>query len=211
MTRIVAVADLHGNLPLDLPGGDVLVIAGDVCPLVDHDRPAQQRWLEGSFYPWLGELPHPEVIWIAGNHDFVCDQTGFVAGGRGHYLRDGGVELRGISFHGTPWVPNLPQWAFHADDEELHERAARIPQVDVLISHGPPRGFGDRLSSGVLVGSEALLERIRQVPPRLCVFGHIHEAHGCWQRGRTALANVAYVTELYEIRPNASQVFELQA
>jgi len=211
MTRIVAVADLHGNLPLDLPGGDVLVIAGDVCPLVDHDRPAQQRWLEGSFYPWLGELPHPEVIWIAGNHDFVCEGPEWSPGGRGHYLRDAGIELGGLTIYGTPWVPNLPQWAFHASDQELAATASRIPQVDVLVSHGPPAGFGDRLTSGDRIGSVALGARLEVVPPRLCLFGHIHEDHGRWEHGETTLANVAYVDELYEIRPEAAQVFELEA
>jgi len=210
LTRIAAVADLHGNLPDDLPAGDVLVIAGDVCPITDHDVEFQGGWLRERFYPWLEGLPHPEVVWTAGNHDFACEAEGWSPGGRGHYLRDDGVELAGVSFFGTPWVPHLPQWAFHLERNELAERVATIPPVDVLVSHGPPYGYGDRLArDGSRVGSEALKARLRAVPPRLCVFGHVHEDHGQWQLGETKLANVAFVDELYEVRPGAAMVFDL--
>ncbi len=47
------------------------------------------------------------------------------------------------------------------------------------------------------------------MPPRLCLFGHIHEGYGLWARETTTLANVAYVDELYEVRPGAARVFEL--
>ena len=208
MPRVVAIADLHGDLPADLPGGDILVIAGDVCELDDHVPGVQARWLEARFYPWMEALPHAEVVWIAGNHDFTCEQAGWEPGGRGHYLRDSGVELGGLSFYGTPWVPKLRMWAFYAPDEELARRCEAIPAVDVVVSHGPPLGYGDRLVGGKRAGSPALLERLEQTEPRLCVFGHIHEDPGTWQLGPTELANVAHVDERYVLRPGAAQVFE---
>jgi Icc-related predicted phosphoesterase len=209
MTRLVAVADLHGNLPTDLPEGDVLVIAGDVCPLADHAIDFQEDWLDRDFYPWLESLPHPEIIWIAGNHDFVCQSEGWTPGGRGTYLLDQGTTAGGLSFHGTPWVPNLPLWAFYADDEARAATVALIPAVDVVVSHGPPRGTGDRLVGGVEVGCRFLAERLAEVPPRLCVFGHIHEAYGLWEQGGSMLANVAYVDERYRVRPGAAKTFDL--
>lgn len=209
MARVVAIADLHGDLPADLPAGDVLVVAGDVCELSDHSVEAQALWLEQSFYPWLDSLPHDEVVWIAGNHDFVCERPDWQPGGRGHYLRDSGVELAGLNFYGIPWVPRLKMWAFYAPDEELAERCEDIPAVDVLVSHGPPLGLGDRLANGRPAGSGALRRRIEATEPRLCVFGHIHEDPGCWQLGPTTLANVAHVDERYVRRPGAAQVFDL--
>lgn len=209
MTRVVAIADLHGNLPDDLPGGDVLVIAGDVCPISDHEIAFQRRWLEEVFPAWLEAQPHDEVVWIAGNHDFACQQPGWAPSGRGHYLRDSGADVAGMRFYGTPWVPKLRGWAFYATDEELAERAASIPAVDVLISHGPPRGYGDRLARGGRAGSEALTARLLQAPPKLCAFGHIHEDHGTWRLGETDLANVAHVDIRYRVRPKAARVFEL--
>ena len=210
MTRLVAVADLHGNLPADLPAGDVLVIAGDICPLADHSIAYQDDWLNRDFYPWLEALPHPEVVWIAGNHDFVCQGEGWQPGGRGTYLLDEGTTAAGLSFHGTPWVPNLPRWAFFADDEGRAATVALIPRVDVLISHGPPRGTGDRLVDGVEVGCRFLAERLEAVTPTLGVFGHIHEGYGLWERGGSTLANVAYVDERYRVRPGAAMTFDLE-
>jgi Icc-related predicted phosphoesterase len=209
VTTLVAIADLHGDLPADLPEGEILVIAGDVCELADHSVDAQRDWLEARFYPWLDSLPHDEIVWIAGNHDFVCQEPGWRPGGRGHYLRDSGIELAGLSFYGIPWVPKLQMWAFYATDEELARRCEAIPPVDVLVSHGPPLGFGDALGRGRRAGSPALARRIVETPPRLCVFGHIHEDHGRWQHGPTTLANVAHVDERYALRPGAAQVFEL--
>lgn len=209
MPRVVAIADLHGNLPDDLPEGDVLVIAGDVCPITDHEVSFQQRWLQGVFPAWLDALPHEQIVWIAGNHDFACQRPGWSPSGRGHYLRDGDAEVAGLSFYGTPWVPNLRGWAFYATDDELAERAAAIPQVDVLISHGPPLGFGDLLARGGRAGSKALLVRLDEVPPQVCVFGHIHEDHGSWRYGETELANVAHVDIGYQVRPGAARVFEV--
>lgn len=209
MTRVVAIADLHGNLPGDLPEGDVLVIAGDVCPIADHAIAFQERWLRGPFPEWLDSLPHEHVVWIAGNHDFACQVPGWTPTGRGRYLLDSATEVSGLSFYGTPWVPKLKGWAFYATDEELAERSAAIPAVDVLISHGPPHGFGDTLARGGLAGSEALRARLEEVPPRVCVFGHIHEDHGHWRLGETELANVSHVDIRYRVRPDSARVFEL--
>lgn len=209
MTRVVAIADLHGNLPAELPDGDVLVIAGDVCPVYDHGTSFQARWLARDFYPWLERQPHGEIVWIAGNHDFVCQLVDWRPDGPGHYLRDTGADVAGLSFYGTPWVPKLPSWAFHADPEELRARTERIPQVDVLVSHGPPLGIGDRLARGGHAGSASLLERLDEAPPQLCVFGHIHEDPGTWRRGQTTLANVAHVDVHYRVRPSSAQTFEI--
>jgi len=209
MPRVAAVADLHGNLPADLPGGDVLVIAGDVCPLEDHSVDFQRRWLERSFYPWLESLSHADVVWIAGNHDFACQSEGWEPGGRGAYLLDGSFTAAGLSFYGTPWVPKLRRWAFYAGDEERAASVRRIPPVDVLVTHGPPLGHGDRLRGGGRAGCEFLAARIEATAPRLCVYGHIHEDPGVWDLGATTLANVSYVDEHYVVRPGGARVFDL--
>ncbi len=68
---------------------------------------------------------------------------------------------------------------------------ARIPEdTDVLVTHGPPLGFGDRTRREQRVGCEDLLRRVRVVRPKLHLFGHIHEDPGVWQDAGTAFANV---------------------
>ena len=69
--RVAAISDLHGFLP-DVPACDVLLVAGDICPVEDHDLDFQRRWLEGPFSDWLRGLDAGEIVGIAGNHDFVA-------------------------------------------------------------------------------------------------------------------------------------------
>jgi len=65
--------------------------------------------------------------------------------------------------------------------------------VDILLTHGPPLGVGDKLSGGRQVaGCSELLATVRQrVRPKFHVFGHIHEHNGCWTDGRTTFINAA--------------------
>jgi len=57
-------------------------------------------------------------------------------------------------------------------------------------------------------GSRSLLAAIDRVNPRLCVFDHIHEGRGQWERNGTILANVAHVDRAYRAVHEA-MVFDL--
>lgn len=144
--KIVATADLHGWLGMDMPEADVLVIAGDVCP--DENVAMQLAWLDGPFRNWLRAQPAKRVIGIAGNHDFVFEKWGGAVRELylpWRYLEDRSCLIEGVRFHGIPWVPNLSNWAFHADDHRLDERYDNIADdVDVVISHGPPQFYCDK-------------------------------------------------------------------
>lgn len=194
--KIVAISDTHGYLPTDLPKGDVLVHAGDICPdfpskvekydLVDKGGYEQANWLDSTFRAWLNHVG-PEfkaVIAIAGNHDFVFEHSQLVPDLPWTYLKDSSVTIDGVKFYGTPWVPGLPRWAFYGNDETLSQKRAAIPHdTDVLISHGPPYGYGDKcgpgaFSAGQRVGEEQLAEAIKYVKPVATICGHIHGDHG---------------------------------
>ena len=48
--------------------------------------------------------------------------------------------------------------------------------TDILITHGPPLGYGDKCCSGQRAGCAELLSTVQlRVKPKLHVFGHIHE------------------------------------
>ena len=86
-----------------------------------------------------------------------------------------------------------------SDERFLTERYATCPgDADVIVLHGPPLGFGDH--TGAAGTSEHRVAGARRPrAPQLCVYGHIHEARGAWQRNGTELANVSYVD--FEYRP----------
>ena len=97
----------------------------------------------------------------------------------------------GLRIWGSPWQPWFHDWAFNLRrGPEIDAKWKRIPEgIDVLVTHGPPAGFGDRCHDGELVGCADLLRHVDRVKPRLHLFGHIHEDRGEWQRGPTRIVN----------------------
>lgn len=187
--RIVAVADthlFHGDL--DVPDGDVFVHAGDMCrggDLDELDRNAE----------WIAGLPHRHKVIVAGNHDwaFVHESPAArLAFASMTYLQDAEVTLDGLRFYGSPWQPEFHNWAFNLPrGPAIAAVWAKIPQgIDVLVTHSPPMGIGDRSPVGGRTGCADLLARISVVQPRLHLFGHIHQDGGLWERGATVHANV---------------------
>jgi len=108
------------------------------------------------------------------------------------YLEDQATELHGLRFWGSPWQPEFNDWAFNLPrGTPLKEKWALIPpDTDVLVTHGPPQGFGDRSPVGGRFGCDDLLTAVRQTQPLLHLFGHIHQDGGLWRDGKTCFANV---------------------
>ena len=209
--KVAAISDLHGFLP-DVPPCDLLLVAGDVCPVEDHDLAYQRGWLEGPFSDWLRGLDAREIVGIAGNHDFVAQaDPDLMRALPWTYLFDESVEIGGIRIHGSPWTTTFMQWAFMRDEEDLVETWALIPDdVGVLVTHGPPYGQGDLAVHGLHVGSTTLADRRSRLERlRLHVFGHIHEAGGSLDTdGQKTIANVSYVD--FDYRPaHPAALFEL--
>jgi len=65
-----------------------------------------------------------------------------------------------------------------------------FPGVDIMMTHGPPKGILDMVVHGS-VGCEALLRAVSRARPRLYCFGHIHEGHGAevitWKDDKTII------------------------
>ena len=188
--RIVAVADTHlYHAELTVPDGDVFVHAGDLC------RGGELHELEEAA-AWLRSLPHPTKIVVAGNHDwaFVHEPARARAAlGDGIvYLEDSGATIDGVRFWGSPWQPAFNDWAFNLPrGAPIAAKWAKIPDdVDVLVTHGPPHGIGDRGPVAGRLGCEDLLARVRRVRPKLHLFGHIHQDGGLWEDGGVCFANV---------------------
>ncbi len=187
--RIVAIADTHlFTDELEVPAGDVLVHAGDLCRGGDLDELRQAL-------RWLAAHPHRHKVLVAGNHDWAFAREPAAARallGQVRYLEDASIVLDGVTFYGSPWQPAYNDWAFNLPrGAALAAKWQQIPPgVDVLITHGPPEGVGDRSGMDARAGCAELLRRVREVAPRVHLFGHIHQDGGLWQLDGTTFANV---------------------
>lgn len=187
--RIVAVADTHlFHTSYSLPDGDVFVHAGDMCRYGDL---AELRIAAD----WIASLPHRHKVIIAGNHDGAFDENPRAARAmfeNAHYLQDSEVSIEGLRFYGSPWQPAYHNWAFNLPRGPALEVVwAKIPRgIDVLITHGPPEGIGDRSGLAARAGCADLRRRVAEIEPRLHLFGHIHQDGGSWRHGVTTFANV---------------------
>lgn len=184
---VVCISDTHNSQPA-LPEGDILIHAGDLT------QSGSLRELQATL-SWLQAQPHPIKIVIAGNHDLLLDasrdpqiataentaasERALLNWGDIIYLENRATTVtcpngRQLHIYGSPLSARHGNWAFqHARNEDVW--AGTVPQnVDVLVTHGPPRAHLDLLR----FGCEHLLRELWRVRPRLHVFGHVHEGAG---------------------------------
>lgn len=240
---VYAASDLHGNLP-DVPDdADVLLLAGDICPdfggygrhrgSIDKHGQRQRDWMLNDFTRWCDAALKGgvcDIVYTWGNHDFVGEKPWLVKDivrwCPARLLKDETAFIHGLRIHGSPWVPGLPYWAFYASDQALDARADSLPgDLDVLMVHGPPHGYGDYIPGGtekqvskygnlhgLNVGDPHLTEAIQAIKPKVTICGHIHEDYGRHDLKGNPVINCAMVDEVYDPRPQPfTRLYELEA
>lgn len=154
-----------------------------------------------------------------------------------HVLHHEMATIEGINFFGSPWCPwsehedpDLPpyhaalqdvlaQWAQSPHARRYLDASGTCPAhlfdhipadagIDVLLTHGPPRGILDEMegTSRSWGSSRRLRARIEGGGLTLGahLFGHLHEQRGYWQKARATSAPCASGWEggcEYEVEP----------
>jgi predicted phosphohydrolase len=215
--KITLISDTHtkhNKVHHDLPGGDILIHAGD---FMDSGYSPMEAM---TFFKWFDEIKtYDTKVLIAGNHDrWMQDEPeeakGILTGYKTiEYLQDEEMALYfdgpngdhpedNIRIYGSPWQPEFYNWAFNLprNGEEMKARWDAIPaNTDILVTHGPPYGYLDIPGgqSTFRVGCEMLRHRVDEIRPKIHVFGHIHGSHGHYYNGHTHFFNASVLNERY--------------
>jgi Icc-related predicted phosphoesterase len=202
--KLTFISDTHTkHNQLNLTGGDVLIHSGDFM------NSGYVRNNIMDFLDWFVEQPYKQKIFISGNHDRyfqnnteeVRDILGSIYGGLVSYLEDDGTNIGDVNVWGSPWQPEFFNWAYNLPRQgtELKEKWDMIPEnTDILITHGPPHGYLDKLPNiPDNLGCELLRERVDIIKPKIHVFGHIHYGYGYVTNGDTHFINAAVLNEQY--------------
>lgn len=234
--KITSIADSHGKQRYIKWGDkdrktDLLLIAGDISMM-------GSEYEVKDFFSWLYRFPAKFVVLIAGNHDLSFDPHRggndgekplwlleelaiFKSKPTNFYLENTGCEIEGIKIWGSPITPWFfgETWAFneHRGPDKIGKVWEQIPEgTDIIITHGPPYGFGDFIPAGHygeaedrIVGCTELASRIKEIKPALNIYGHIHEGYGLYSDADTIYLNSSVVDERYQ-PVNQPWVFEYE-
>lgn len=181
--KIWHISDTHGyhNLLTDIPEVDIVIHSGDCSNPRDPYRNEPEVI---DFIHWYKSLPIKHKIYVAGNHDTSIEakliRPSNFEDYNITYLENEMIEIEGIKILGSPYTPRFGDWAFMKDRAKLDRiwRRSINEDVDVIITHGPPKGIldlaFDRNRNLERCGDKSLLNRIKEVKPKLHLFGHIH-------------------------------------
>jgi hypothetical protein len=198
---VTCISDTHSKFLRVPPAGELLIHAGDLTNSGTLNSIQQTiDWLKQLQKPWPGSSDgYRYIVVIAGNHDSFLDErsrsihdTRQSKGPRGRklewgkilYLQHDSITLtfpgdRKLKIHGAPQIPKCGGKEFAFQYERGQDAWSNtIPDdVDILITHNPPKWHLDIAPNGGL-GDEHELKECWRVKPTLHVFGHIHSGHG---------------------------------
>ena len=181
---VVCISDTHNSQPR-LPSGDILVHAGDLT------QSGSLTEIQSAL-TWVSSQPHKVKVVVAGNHDLLLDDSNYDYTKLKHcshrdlldwgdiiYLENAETVVtcsngRRLKIYGSPLSARHGNWAFqYPRNKDVW--TDRLPvDIDILITHGPPKGHLDLLT----LGCPYLLSEIWRVRPRVHIFGHVHEGAG---------------------------------
>ena len=197
---VVVCGDLHNGGPAEVArstvdalaslGHPVLIVPGNTDP-----RPlAEKLWGEAGFVN-LDRRAYRHChtslrLSLSHNQNMNQNQSQY---------QDQDQSIGFIGFGGM--VPNNPRRIgdpgryYHSDEEvylvlaEIHEEIAGC-DWRIVVTHQPPRGDLGKIYNGEITGCASLVKFIDDYQPDLLICGHIHEARGTADMGRTKVINV---------------------
>ncbi len=176
--------------PDRVKGYDLILAAGD---------------LKAEYLTFLVTMSNLPVFYVRGNHNAAYD----------HYPPEGCeciddrlVTYRGLRILGLGGSARYSREPYQYTEREMRRRIARLRfavwkarGVDIVLTHCPPKGYGDA-DDYAHRGFEAFLPMLDRWKPKALVHGHVHMTYGDIKRelpyGETRIIN-AYQRYTLEI------------
>ena len=117
------------------------------------------------------------------------------------------LNLSRLQIYASQYQPEFGVWAFnyHRNTDRFNPSAdvTRVkalnpvpswPEVDIMLTHGPPYGILDTTWADEEAGCQHLRQAVQRCRPRLHCFGHIHEGWGAertnWSTGHSERVDI---------------------
>jgi len=172
MLRLLHISDIHCSRKkleniLDKEQFDLLVFSGDL-----------------QCYDLLSLLENvkEKIVAVTGNMDDISIAKKLKEWEvliEGTLIKKEGIRIAGVS--GLDPVTSINELKSKYEKE--------LYNIDILVSHHPPKGAVDKTFLGIRAGLNELREFIKKYSPRLHLCGHIHEARGKGLLGKTIVVN----------------------
>lgn len=215
--KIAAISDIHNRQEKMKPiePVDLIIVAGDYT---GQGLTSEVK----NFHRWLNKQPAKHKLVVQGNHELYVESAFTNAKATAQeecpdviFVEHELVVIEGIKIFCSAWTPYFHRWAYNAHrslGEAQHDQLPFIKDkwddipmdIDVLVTHGPPRGILDQVYyvDGVTprdrVGCDHLLEKLVQIPTlKHHIFGHIHSSHGEMEFKGIKFYNVSICGETY--------------
>lgn len=189
--RIMFISDTHMlHEKIHVPEGlDCIIHCGDEA------NSAQEHWNEDEsrrFFTWYSDLPVDKKIFVPGNHSTAISH-GLIRPEQFpdvEFLIHRETVLGPYSVFGSPFTPAFGKsWAYMKKRNRMQVVWDSVPDVDLFLTHGPPKGILDLTTDKddhtklFQAGCKALYNRVMEMKPMFHVFGHLHDETGCHNHG----------------------------
>lgn len=149
------------------------------------------------------------VLFIMGNDDGILgDGSSWESNGLLVNVDMRRAKYAKYNFVGYQYTNPYVGGAFEKDEKEQEKDflilETLIDENSVLITHGPPEGVLDLINEGEHVGSKALRGMVERRPPRLHLFGHIHQGFGI--DGNSVNGSYPYSRKFFEVNVNTMEI-----
>ena len=174
--RILAVSDVEDDVlaarlgHADQSAYDLVISCGDMRP---------------GYLDYIATTANAPLLYVRGNHD--TDERGYAGMGGipldGRVVRMGGLRFAGLdgSLAYREGIVGYSERAMRARVCRLALLARIMGGIDVLVTHAPPRGYGD-LDDLPHRGFSCFNGLLNVLNPQLMLHGHVHLSYGLIRR-----------------------------